>query len=124
MLRAVARRATWTPAAEAPTPLLLRVSGPRQVCVGLAYPDAVELAREDGSHACEPERAAAADVWAVPVLWNARAQVAAGLVLAPLGDADGDHTGWYRRVGFFHTPEGSPGGLAWMDQPTQDITII
>ncbi|KAI0355499.1 HET-domain-containing protein [Trametes cingulata] len=111
-LRATMLKATWNPDAQMPD--LYLPSGPREVdeaivdeplLIGCAYPDALEDVQE---------------VWAVPMIWNEAMQYAAGLIIAAA-----DEEGKCRRVGYFHSPEDSPGGLSWMlGQDQQEITLV
>ncbi|KAI0774664.1 HET-domain-containing protein [Trametes elegans] len=122
-LRAVLLEATWNP--DSPTPDLFMPEGAtptvtpghpesptsslyttEPIHIGCAYPDSLEDASE---------------IWAVPVLWNESAQYAAGLIVASMGDEEGV----FRRVGYFHSPEDSPGGLSWMlGHEPQEMTIV
>ncbi|KAF7340890.1 HET-domain-containing protein [Mycena sanguinolenta] len=123
-LRAAMLKATWNPDSPMPDlylPPNMHQETPQEastldaaalmtesVHIGCAYPDSTEEVQV---------------VWAVPVLWNEKMQYAAGLIITRAGEERGGN--WYRRVGYFHSPENSPGGLGWMlGCDTEDIVLV
>ena len=117
-LRAAMYRATWTPSASMPDLYLLNTSEQPTAStsepphIGCAYPDSSEDS--------------AAEVWAVPLLWNTKTQHAAGIIVVRATNSSVLDSEPFRRVGYFHSPEDGSGGLRWMsgtDEEQRSIII-